>query len=167
MTSADTLPAVVDLTVFGRPAPQGSKKAFARGGKVAMVEMSKHVKPWREDVRAAALLLLSEHGRAGYPLDGPLLVDMIFTAERPKGHYRTGRNSHLLKATAPLRPTGAPDLSKLARSTEDALTSAGVWRDDSRVVEYGRLAKVYANEDPEALSSPGAVIRVRQMEVTR
>lgn len=168
MTSADTLP-VVDLTVYGRPAPQGSKKAFAHAttGKVITQEMSKYVKPWRSDVRDAALVLLAREGRAGFPMDGPLVVDMVFTAARPQSHYRTGRNAHLLKDSAPLRPTGAPDLSKLARSTEDALTSAGVWRDDSRVVEYGRLAKVYAGEDVDALDAPGAVIRVRQMEVAR
>ena len=51
-------------------------------------------------------------------------------------------------------------MSKLARSTEDALTDAGLWRDDSRVVEYTRLAKVWANEDRDALGVPGAVIRV-------
>jgi crossover junction endodeoxyribonuclease RusA len=57
-------------------------------------------------------------------------------------------------------PSVAPDLSKLIRSTEDALTAAGVWRDDCLVVEYTRLAKVYVNEDPEALDRPGAFIVV-------
>src|SRR5699024_7134269 len=146
---------------------QGSKKGFVRGGRVAMVEMSKHVHPWRSDVRDAALVLMSREGRIGYPLDGPLLVDMVLTAARPKSHYRTGRNSHLLKEAAPSRPMSAPDLSKLARSTEDALTSAGLWRDGSRVVEYGRLAKVYAGEDIDALASPGAIVRVRPLEVSR
>jgi len=44
--------------------------------------------------------------------------------------------------------------------------SAGLWRDDSRVVEYGRLAKVYAGADPDALSSPGAVIRVKLLRAS-
>src|SRR5699024_4862859 len=96
---------MVALVVHGRPAPQGSKKGFAtRTGKVAMVEMSKHVKPWRSDVRDAALSFLYSTDRTRFPLDGPLLVDMVFTAARPASHYRTGRNAHLLKASAPLRP---------------------------------------------------------------
>lgn len=166
MSSADTLP-VVDLAVYGRPAPQGSKKGFVRGGRVAMVEMSKHVKPWREDVRAAALTWIARNPDL-YPLPGALSVDMTFSIVRPKGHYGTGRNAHLLKPSAPAHPASMPDLSKLLRATEDALTSAGLWSDDARVVEYGRLSKVYVDApDPDCLSAPGAVIRVRQMEVTR
>lgn len=166
MTSADTA-AIVDLVVHGRPAPQGSKKGFVRGGRVAMIEMSKHVKPWREDVRSAALAWVARTPDL-YPLPGALSVDMVFSIARPKGHYGTGRNAHLLKGSAPAHPASMPDLSKLLRATEDALTSAGLWSDDARVVEYGRLSKVYvAGPDPDALSVPGAVIRVRQMEVTR
>lgn len=167
--TADTAAGVL-LKVAGRPAPQGSKKAFRnrRSGKVAMVEMSKYVGPWREQVEAAAAVLVAGD-RSRFPLEGPLGVDMVFSLERPKSHYGTGRNSGVLKASAAaLRPTGPPDLSKLARSTEDALTSAGLWSDDARVVEYGRLAKIYAGSgDPDALAVPGAVIRVRRLGGSR
>lgn len=97
-----------------------------------------------------------------FPLDGPLEVDMVFSLARPQSHWRTGKStSHLLRDNAPRRPQGTPDLSKLARATEDALTEAGAWRDDARVVEYERLAKVWCNEDPDALHIPGAVITIR------
>jgi Holliday junction resolvase RusA-like endonuclease len=46
---------------------------------------------------------------------------------------------------------------------EDALTAAGVWVDDARVVEYTRLAKVFCNEDPEALDRPGVVIHIGEL----
>lgn len=152
------------LEVRGLPAPQGSKRHVGRG---VMIESSKHVEPWRQDVRAAAEAWIA--ARPGlYPIDGPLSVDMVFSMPRPKGHYGTGRNAHLLKASAPSYPQGMPDLSKLVRSTEDALTSAGLWKDDARVVEYGRLAKVYVDsDDPDALPCTGAVIRVRVKEVAR
>jgi hypothetical protein len=52
-------------------------------------------------------------------------------------------------------------VSKLIRSTEDALTDSGAWKDDALVVEYDRAAKVYIGEDPEALDAPGARIVVR------
>lgn len=156
------------ITVYGLPAPQGSKRHVGRG---VMVESSAAVRPWRADVRAAAEQIVLHEGpdglRAlapGYPLDGPLVASMVFTFTRPKGHYRTGRNAHLLRDSAPARPHGTPDLSKLVRSTEDALTSAGLWKDDARVVEYARLAKVWAGEDPDALASPGAVIRIWRLE---
>ena len=144
---------VYELRVYGQPGPQGSKRHLGGG---VMVEMSRKVKPWRQGVRSDAI----DQRGARPPLDEPLLVEMVFTAYRPKSHYRTGRNSALLRPTAPARPTAPPDLSKLARSTEDAITESGIWRDDALVVEYLRLAKVFALEDPDALDAPGAVIRI-------
>ncbi len=151
-------PPVFELEVRDRPAPQGSKKGFVnpRTGRVQLKEMSDYVDAWRESVRKDAY-----RARAGRPtLDEPLHVAMVFTKLRPKSHYRTGKNSHLLRPDAPIQPPSAPDLSKLLRSTEDALTAAGVWRDDALVVEYRRAAKVYACEDVDALDVPGVVIRI-------
>jgi crossover junction endodeoxyribonuclease RusA len=140
------------LVVYGTPAPQGSKKfvGTTKAGRGILVESSKKVRPWRQDVKAAALLM--RDGRA--PIDAPVRVRMVFTMPKP--------------ASAPKRtrtfPCRMPDLSKLARSTEDALTDAGVWKDDARVVEYARLAKVYPGEDLEALDAPGVRIEVEVLE---
>lgn len=143
---------MISFTVTGNPAPQGSKKfvGTTKTGRGLMVESSKKVKPWRMDVKAAA-----EAAREAYagiaPLDGPLVVTMVFTLPKP--------------ASAPKRrttwPDKKPDLSKLARSTEDAISDAGLWADDSRVVEYERLAKVFPGEDPDALPVPGVLVRIR------
>jgi Holliday junction resolvase RusA-like endonuclease len=137
---------VVAFNVYGHPAPQGSKRHVGRG---VMVESSKAVKPWREAVKAVALDVMD--GRPA--LDGPLRVRMVFTLRKP--------------ATAPKRrrtwPDRTPDLSKLARATEDALTEAGVWSDDARVVQYDRLAKVFPGEDAEALHIPGVCLQVEQI----
>lgn len=155
---------VMEFAVYGTPGPQGSKNfmGVTSGGFGKMVESSKKVKPWRDAVRADAI-----QARQVLPgfvlLDEPLCVEMVFTSVRPKSHYRTGRNAHLLRDQAPLRPVAKPDASKLCRSTEDALTDAGVWKDDARVVEYTRLAKVYAGEDKDALDSPGVLIRIYRL----
>jgi Holliday junction resolvase RusA-like endonuclease len=155
------------IKVFGSPAPQGSKRHVGRG---QMVESSKHVGPWRDAVRAAALGAIRccdeldcSALRHPFPLTGPLAVRMVFSVARPKGHYRTGRNAHLLRDSAPLRPASPPDLSKYLRSSEDALTDAYVYKDDGQIVEYHRAAKVYCGEDPEALDAPGALIVVRTL----
>lgn len=136
----------LEIVVYGKAAPQGSKRHVGRG---VMIESSKAVKPWRDDVRNAALEAI-EGVDSWVPLDGPLLVSMVFTVRKP--------------ASAPKRrrtwPDRMPDLSKLCRSTEDALTTAGAWRDDARVIEYGRLAKVFPGEDRDALDRIGAVIRI-------
>jgi Holliday junction resolvase RusA-like endonuclease len=151
---------IIEIAVYGTPAPQGSKSFKGiSGGRGIMVESSKKVKPWRDAVRADAIVE-RQAMTAFAVLDEPLYVEMVFTFVRPRSHYRTGRNAHLLRDGAPTRPSAKPDVSKLCRSTEDALTDAGIWRDDARVVEYTRLAKVFAGEDKDALDSPGAVIRV-------
>jgi Holliday junction resolvase RusA-like endonuclease len=144
------------ITVYGTPAPQGSKsykgqrtsKTTGRTHAV-LVESSKKVKPWRQAVEAVARDLVSAWAK-WEPLDGPLVAEMVFTLPKP--------------ASAPKRrqtwPMRYPDVSKLVRSTEDALTTAGVWADDARVVEYRRLAKVFPGEGVDALDQPGAVIRI-------
>lgn len=151
----------ITITVHGLPAPQGSKKAFRNqySGRIQMTESSAKVKPWRADVKSAAEEAVEE--LPGWlPLDGPLLVSMVFTFARPKGHFGTGRNAGRVKPSAPPRPAGTPDLSKLVRSTEDALTGL-IWADDARVVEYRRLAKHYASDGGvDVLDMPGAMIRI-------
>jgi crossover junction endodeoxyribonuclease RusA len=139
---------MASVTVFGNPAPQGSKKFVGcdRNGRGILVESSKHVRPWREDVKAAALAV--RNGAA--PLDGALCGRMVFTMRKPKSAPKTRRTY----------PSTRPDLSKLIRSTEDALVDAGLIADDARIVEYSRAAKVYPNEDPEALESSGVRIEV-------
>ena len=137
---------------------------MTKSGRPSMQESSKKVRPWRDAVRSDAEVARQAYG--GFTFDCPLWVDMVFTFTRPKSHYRTGRNAHLLRDGAPVRPLGYPDVSKLARSTEDALTDSGAIRDDSRIVEYRRLAKVYAGEDRDALDSPGVVIRIYTEEPT-
>lgn len=154
-------PLVLEIIVRGTPAPQGSKRHVGNG---VMVESSKHLRPWRDAVRTDAAKAMKESGMPVYGC--PLWLDMVFTTTRPKGHYGTGRNAHLIRAAAPDRPAGTPDLSKLARSTEDALKDAGVIRDDALIVEYHRLAKVFAREDRDALDSPGVVIRIYTEEPT-
>ncbi len=141
---------MLHIRVAGTPAPQGSKRAFAGKRKdgttfASTVESSyDRVQTWREDVKQAGLeAMRGVTCRQDSPLDGPLVAAMVFWFPRPKGHYGTGRNAGVLKESAPPAPAGMPDLSKLTRSTEDALTSAGVWADDARVVRYIDLSKRY------------------------
>ncbi|MEV4033453.1 RusA family crossover junction endodeoxyribonuclease [Streptomyces umbrinus] len=143
------------LTVYGTPAPQGSKNRNAHG---ALYESSAAVKPWREAVKFAALDALT-HDTQWRPLDEAVRLDVVFTVKRPKHHYGTGRNAGVLKPSAPCFPTGKPDLDKLVRSTQDALTDAGVLADDSCVTAVF-AAKAYVLTGTDALSHPGAVLRI-------
>jgi crossover junction endodeoxyribonuclease RusA len=126
-----TLMQVLRLAIIAKPAPQGSKTVRqAPNGRVNLVESSKGVAPFREAVRA-------ETQRSGAAVfTGPVEVTLEFFFQRPKSHYRTGRNSHLLKDDAPHYPCGAGrnDIDKLARAALDGLTAGGAWLDDAQAV---------------------------------
>lgn len=140
------------MFVMGTPAPQGSKKGFARNGRVMMVESSKKVGPWREAVVAQC----QRDGLAGRMMTGPVSVDLLFLLPRPKGHYGTGRNADVLKPGSPKYPTGKPDTDKLARAVMDALVQAGVLKDDSQVVALDARKAYCSAGDPV----PGAHVTV-------
>lgn len=142
----------IEFTVIGTPAPQGSKsfKGVSKSGKGIMVESSKAVKPWREAVKWAALEI-----RRDLPIfinadcfRGPVVLEIWFTFERPKCHAKSAH--HIT----------TPDGSKLVRATEDAITDAGLWEDDARVVD-GHFHKRYVGH-PEAMDIPGAKISIRR-----
>lgn len=149
---------MITLRVYGNAAPQGSKSAFRNKhtGRIQQVESSKAVKPWRQDVRSAAQDALP----AGHtPLAGPLSVELVFTFDRPQGHWRTGRNAHLLRDSAPAYPAGSRnDVDKLARAVLDAVTSAGLWGDDGQVVHLDAW-KVYVGH-PAGLDRPGCLVTI-------
>jgi Holliday junction resolvase RusA-like endonuclease len=137
------------FVALGAPAPQGSKRHVGRG---VMVESSKGVKPWRAAVEAAARALISSLPSEFKPWDGPVRVGLVFTLARPQ------------RPKFPDAPAVPPDLDKLARSTLDALTGV-LWKDDSRVVTFDRLDKVYVGSgDPQDLGVPGCYITVRMYQ---
>lgn len=125
----------IRIVVHGTPAPAGSKKGFpirAKGGRIVGVRVtddSKRNKPWQAAVRSEAADVVNGSGL----LDGPLEVEVTFYMKRPKGHFGTGRNAGVVKASAPSWPAVKPDTGKLVRSIFDALTGV-VWRDDAQVV---------------------------------
>lgn len=147
----------VVLEVRGLPAPQGSKKAVGtrkskRTGRMVtvMAESSKAVKPWRAAVEAVATEAALKHGT----LDGPLWVHMTFTLPRP---------ARIPKLNAG-RPITRPDLSKLVRSTEDALTDSGLIADDGRITDMHVRKRYVGVVEPDVLTGPGVVIEVAELE---
>jgi Holliday junction resolvase RusA-like endonuclease len=135
---------MITITVIGMPGPMGSKRfvGTSKAGRGILIESSKKVKPWREAVVFAAR-------ENGGKLTGPVHLHVTFSCPRPK----SAPKSHIYADRK-------PDLSKLVRSTEDALTDAGVWEDDARVVTC-LAAKVFAGSgQTDALDVPGCVIRI-------
>ena len=157
---------VLDVFVPGRAKPAGSKVSgvATRKNEAGQQEPIKRAdgrlvtftkdssgpagEAWRGDVREVVMRTY-----AGPKLRACRLV-LVFARERPKGHYRSGRNAHLLREDAPRVPTTRPDALKLARAVEDALTGV-LYADDSAVVELA-VAKVYG--------APGVQISVWRLE---
>jgi len=133
----------ITLEVFGRPAPQGSKRYVggnrAQGGR--FIEASKYLPAWRKAMTEAAVLAIEKQGWE--KVSGPVEVDVTFYLERPSTVTVTAR-------PWPIKP---PDLDKLVRSL-DGLTDAGIWDDDGQMVVL-RASKVYADT-----REPGATITI-------
>jgi len=149
-------PGALSVWVAGRPAPQGSKRHVGRG---VMIESSKAVTPWREDIRQACMSVVWSTGngtdrRGHLSFDGAVVVKLVFVMPRPTATPKS-RTPAAVKR---------PDLDKLVRAVFDAIGSAGVWADDSQVVtvhahkrlaELGETTGVMIHIEPsEALSSP-------------
>lgn len=135
---------VLTFTVLGRPQQRGSKQAVLipkRGGGwvtkngrpiVAAKDDNPRSKDWMQEVRSAAH---AAHG--GRPLIvEPVELTIRFFFARPQSHFGSGKNAAILKPSAPRIHAQSPDLAKLIRCLEDALTGV-VWRDDKQVSRYG------------------------------
>ena len=164
MTLTAPDPAIPDTTwqhaltvvVNGRPAPQGSKKYAghrrnAASGRVSavLVEQSKRVKPWRALVTAAAVEACTIARTA--PLDGPLAAELVFTVLKPASAPKRRRTWPITRHSG--------DLDKLQRSTFDGLADAQAVVDDARIIRV-TAEKTFPGEHPDALSAPGAIIRL-------
>lgn len=145
------------VKVKGLPVPQGSKSymGHTKSGKIRMVESSKALKPWREQVQRAIEDAIAENrerlpaATGPYPLLGPVAVDATFTMRKPLSAPKRRRSF----------PIQRPDGDKLLRTVFDAMQAAGVIRDDSQIVDWhGR--KVYPLEAPQSLEVPGLYLSV-------
>lgn len=137
------------IVVYGQPAPQGSKRLV---GKV-MLESSKKVQPWRQDVKAA---VSKQYG--GLPIETAVALYIEFRFKRPKGHFNA-KGELRPKAPKHLISRGQGDIDKLLRATLDALsvsTGGRLLSDDSIVVTV-----IGAKRYCEGLELPGALIAVR------
>lgn len=148
----------LSFEVLGIAQTQGSKRAFPfkrRNGSlgVAVSDDNPKGKAWKSQVADAAAdaLRLSNQELT----TAPIVLDLVFSMQRPKSHFGSGRNSETLKDNAPRFPAVKPDVLKLARAVEDALTGI-VWRDDAQVVTLN-TAKVYGR-------SPGVFVQIRPID---
>lgn len=164
--SPSTCSHVYFFTVLGRAQQRGSKVASLipkRGGGfithngrpvVAARDSNKKSKDWMQEVKSAAISQLGEIKL----LTGPIELTAEFYFARPSSHYGSGKNANVLKPSAPIVHAQSPDLAKLLRSLEDALTKV-VWLDDKQVFRYGNGTQRLWTESHEK-----TVVRIRAWE---
>jgi Holliday junction resolvase RusA-like endonuclease len=113
--------AEIIMDVRGDPKGQPRPRLCAAGEHVR-VYTPRSAKGWKDAVYMAAW-------RQGIkqPIPGPIRVSMVFFFERP-GRLTTngspgGSVAHMAK----------PDIDNIVKATLDALTDAGIWKDDAHV----------------------------------
>jgi Holliday junction resolvase RusA-like endonuclease len=139
-----------DDDVTGTPEPQGSSRAFMHKGRPIITSANRKLRPWRARLDASFSARVGDRT----PMIGPVSVTMTFRMPRPKSH--TGAHGLTPSATG-AAPDTRPDVDKLARAVNDALTTAGVIYDDSQITRI-IAAKRYA--DPH--EHPGVTVAVNR-----
>jgi crossover junction endodeoxyribonuclease RusA len=124
------MPNSLTFVVYGLPAPQGSKRSLGNG---ILVESSKAVRPWRTDVKHAALACIPP----GWDTTLPMSLSIVFRFKRPQG-----------------TSARAGDIDKLQRSTLDSLTGVA-FDDDRQVVSVNASKRYCVGDEPQ-----GALITV-------
>lgn len=144
--------AEVKFVAYGTPQPQGSMKGFVLPGKngaksrAILTSDNTKLKPYRGEVTREAMQALRVAGLQE-PMAAkhvPVRLEMKFFVSKPESAPKKR-----------LRPTVKPDLSKLIRSTEDALTGI-LYADDSQVVSYGNSGKFYGS--PERVEVTATIV---------
>jgi len=79
--------------------------------------------------------------RGGTASCSPALFVAVYF-KRPKSHFYTGKRSDVLRPDAPNFHTSKPDRDNLDKAILDALTNAGIWKDDAQVCA-GIITKSY------------------------
>lgn len=142
----------IEFWVAGEPKAQGRPRAFAM--KMGNKYSARVFNPTTAEGWKSAIALAGKLHMPAVPLEGPLRVDAFFVFNRPKSHYRTGRNAHELRESAPEWHTSKPDRDNLDKAVLDALKTLGFFKDDSQVCD-GVPQKKYGMH-------PGVLIRIRE-----
>jgi len=143
----------VSLSFFvpGIPVSQGSKRAFVIQGKdgrhrPVLSESAANLKPWRAAIAYNARRAMIDAKHSGWFHREPLCVRMRFLFLRPASTPKI--RLHVVR----------PDVSKLLRAAEDALTAV-LYGDASQIVA-ATVEKAYAGD----LEGAGVEVTVGKVE---
>lgn len=116
----------IEIKIPGNPISKKRPRFFRRGKNIGTYNAQE------TEEGMAALMIKSQW--TGCPLAGAVAVGMRFFVKRPKGHFGTGRNSVLLKPSAPEFPVQErQDVDNMAKFYLDCMNGI-VFGDDRQVV---------------------------------
>lgn len=124
----------VSFSAYGTPKGQPRARAFRRGNHTGVYDPGT-ADAWKFSVREAARSVMGEVHFEGRPLR----VSIDFYFPRPKKHFRKCGLRH----DAPRWHTQKPDRDNLEKAVLDALTTLGIWEDDSQVC-CGQVRKLWS-----------------------
>ena len=117
---------MIKLSILGEP------KAQKRHRHVRMGNFVRQYDPSASD--KGDFLSIVQYNAPKEPFCGALAVSIRFYFTRPKSHFKTGKNSHVMKDTAPLWHTSKPDVDNMAKFLMDSLNKI-YWKDDSYIAD--------------------------------
>ena len=90
--------------------------------------------------------LLSAQYMPDEPFENEIYLYIKFYMKRPKSHYGTGKNSNIIKSSAPETHIKKPDLSNMIKLIEDSFNGM-FYKDDSQITHLTAV-KEYTDIDP-------------------
>lgn len=142
-----------ELVAPGCPKSQARHRTYTKGKGGRALPFPINVDPSKRDKED--LLRIVRTAAPDKPLDCPLEMKLVFYFPYLKSHYGTGKNSGVLKGSAPVWHTVRPDCDNLAKLVMDALS--GVFYKDDTVICKLEVLKQYS-------MSPRTEIYIRRLE---
>lgn len=130
-------PAEINVVIYGDPKAQKRHRSWSRNGIKGTYDPSSGDK--------ADFLAQCLKSRPINLIEDPIILYVDFYFPRPKSHYGTGKNSKILKPSAPKYHTNKPDIDNLIKFIQDA-GNRFFWKDDSQI--YLLIAGKYYNQTP-------------------
>jgi crossover junction endodeoxyribonuclease RusA len=124
-SEADVMKSVhIKFTVYARPQPQGSIRAFTPKGwkRPVLTSTNKDLKPFRQELSMVALAAMRDIGAEPIPFKSPVRLIANFYFHRPKSKSK--------KAYVVVQP----DIDKLVRAVSDSLSGI-CYHDDSQITK--------------------------------
>jgi Holliday junction resolvase RusA-like endonuclease len=122
-------PNTITLLIPGQPVGK-NRPRFTRVGKGVRTysDQGDEEQLWVMVVRQQLKELAVRH------FSGAVAMKIVFWMKRPAGHFGSGKNAGVLKASAPVSPVTKIDLDNGIKWTLDVLNHCDVWQDDSFVI---------------------------------